>query len=221
MLTVFCTKVGDRYGQEYVNRLAAMFRRNLTIPHRFVCTTDDPKGIDKRVEIYPPALSDAWGWWNLEEAYRPPRWADGPIFYTGLDTIITGNIDRAIDGRTKLTLIYDFSCLVPNYSGWFANTWADGIAYIPEGGVPEVWEAFLRFVDRRRQEPMHIFNTYVLRGVGIEPDIYQEVCPGLVCSFKWPEIKWQMPPEPIVCFHGKPRPQDVQFIPWVNEHWRE
>ncbi len=41
MATVLCMKWGRRYGSNYVNTLYSMVQRNLTVPHRFICLTDD------------------------------------------------------------------------------------------------------------------------------------------------------------------------------------
>lgn len=41
------------YGPETVNTLAAMVRRHFSQPVRFICVTDDAKGIDPRVEVIP------------------------------------------------------------------------------------------------------------------------------------------------------------------------
>ena len=131
-------------------------------------------------------------------------------------------------GRNKLTLINDFSCLFPYKLApntiqhtYYEGTWADGIAYIPPGGIPGLWEMFLEKVPPDSQFPMHVWNTYYYRERGFVPDVYQEVEPGLVCSFKWPEPKLEQPPEPICCFHGEPRPKDVvKGIGWIKEHWR-
>ena len=44
MKNVICMKWGDKFGPEYVNRLHRMVEKNLTIPHRFVCFTDNGDG---------------------------------------------------------------------------------------------------------------------------------------------------------------------------------
>jgi hypothetical protein len=38
-------KWGDKFPSEYVNRLYAMVNRNLSIPFRFVCFTENDSGI--------------------------------------------------------------------------------------------------------------------------------------------------------------------------------
>ena len=50
---VLCMKWGTKYGPEYVNTLYAMVRRNLRGDFRFVCLTDDARGIRPEVECLP------------------------------------------------------------------------------------------------------------------------------------------------------------------------
>jgi hypothetical protein len=50
---VVCMKWGDRYGPEWVNRLYGMVRRNTSWTIRFVCFTDDSRGIRSEVECQP------------------------------------------------------------------------------------------------------------------------------------------------------------------------
>ena len=50
---VVCIKWGNKFGADYVNSLYRMVEKNLTIPHRFVCFTDNAEGIDPGVEIRP------------------------------------------------------------------------------------------------------------------------------------------------------------------------
>ena len=88
---------GDRYGPDYVNRLFAMVARNLTLPHRFVCLTDDPGGIRPEVECRPlPAieLADAAGALRLAQAVvlLGPELDDleGQVLFLDLDLVIVG-----------------------------------------------------------------------------------------------------------------------------------
>ena len=50
---VVCMKWGTRYGPEWVDRLYGMVRRNTTWTIRFVCFTDDARGIRREVECRP------------------------------------------------------------------------------------------------------------------------------------------------------------------------
>jgi hypothetical protein len=39
-VTVLCVKFGNKYGDDYVERLRNMVSRHMTIPYEFVCLTD-------------------------------------------------------------------------------------------------------------------------------------------------------------------------------------
>ena len=71
MATILCMKWGTKYGPEYVNRLHSMVRRHLTIPHRFVCLTDNRDGLHAEIETFPipslelPAGAPERGWTKL------------------------------------------------------------------------------------------------------------------------------------------------------------
>lgn len=105
---VACMKWGTAYGPEYVNRLYAGVRRNVTGPLRFFCMTDDPTGLDAGIEILPLA----------EEPFFPAMFAEmrkhgyhgalrklslfragavpglsGPLLILDIDVVVTGSLD--------------------------------------------------------------------------------------------------------------------------------
>lgn len=223
MICFFCTKVGSKYSSEYVNKLYNMVKRNFSYDFKFVCTTDDNNGIISEVEVHKPAL-DCWGWWNLQEAYSNPDWCDGlPIVYFGLDTIIVDSIDCVVK-RDKLTLHKDFSYMLETPPPLYKDTLADGVTYIPAGGVPEIWESwvegFMSGYGDGRLFPMHVWNTQVIQEKNIAIDLWDDVEPDLICSYKWPKPKLEKPPQKIVCFHGVPNPEDVLRLEWVKDNWK-
>ena len=67
---VICLKWGDKYGPEYVNNLYAMVERHLTVPHRFVCLTDDTAGVNPKVECKELLDSNLEGWWNKLSMFK-------------------------------------------------------------------------------------------------------------------------------------------------------
>ena len=50
---IICMKWGTKFGASYVNRLYDMVERNTTVPHRFVCFTDDANGLNPNIETRP------------------------------------------------------------------------------------------------------------------------------------------------------------------------
>jgi hypothetical protein len=90
MLTVACVyrSGGKYYSTRYVERLRAMVERNLSLPHRFVCLTNETDVPCRRI----PLVTDWPSYWSKIELFRP-RLFKGPVLYFDLDTVIHGNID--------------------------------------------------------------------------------------------------------------------------------
>lgn len=68
-LTVVCVRWGDKYGPEYVERLASGVRRNLrTRRYSFVCFTDDVLALDGMTGVVARPIGarcGGWkGWWH-------------------------------------------------------------------------------------------------------------------------------------------------------------
>lgn len=105
-VNVLCVKWGDYYGPEYVNRLYAGVKRNLSRPFRFVCVTDDPKGLADGVEPVPvPPDPGVKGrqWPNIfiKLCLFRDGFADlsGATLFLDIDQLVTGPLDRFFDYR--------------------------------------------------------------------------------------------------------------------------
>ena len=110
---VVCMKWGTLYGPEWVNKLYGGVVRNTTWKVRFVCLTDDSRGIRQEVECLPlpPLNLDTGGnavrrgvvlgseratdpWWNKMSAFREVvHDLSGMTLYLDLDVLVIGNID--------------------------------------------------------------------------------------------------------------------------------
>ncbi len=71
MVNIICMKWGEKFPAKYVNRLYGMVSRNLNLPFRFVCFTENRSGIRDEVEIQAlprldlPPNSPERGWKKL------------------------------------------------------------------------------------------------------------------------------------------------------------
>ena len=52
-LIVVCVKYGTKYGADYVNKLYRGIERNLTLPHKFCCFTENAEGLDINIQVLP------------------------------------------------------------------------------------------------------------------------------------------------------------------------
>ena len=95
---VICMKWGTKFGAEYVNNLYYMVEKNLTIPHRFVCFTDNAEGLDDGIEARPlPELNDDGlpekAWKKLGLFTEKLADLEGTALFLDLDIVIRENID--------------------------------------------------------------------------------------------------------------------------------
>jgi len=105
-VNIVCMKWGERYGPHWVNRLYGMVIRNTTWNVRFVCFTDDARGIRKEVECQPmpevkfdKALGKYWPKLGLMQ--KGLGGLTGMTLFLDLDIVIIDSIDPlfTIEGR--------------------------------------------------------------------------------------------------------------------------
>ena len=100
IVNIICMKWGTMYGADDVNRLFRQVRRHLARPHRFVCFTDDPVGIDDGVDCQPlPEL-------GLPEGHGDTRWRKLGLFRRDLGGM-TGQVALFLD--LDLVVVDDLS----------------------------------------------------------------------------------------------------------------
>ena len=98
MLNVICLKHGTKYGPDYVNKLYNMIERNLTVPHRFVCFTDDETDLNPKILIKKLPNISIQGWWWKPYIFKQGHFDIGDVnLFFDLDMIIVKNINHFLD----------------------------------------------------------------------------------------------------------------------------
>lgn len=135
----------SQYPPSTVNTLRAMVARWYPKPVRFICVTDDPTGLDPRIEALPP--------WNDYADVKPPQGGKNPSCYRrlrayhpeaaqwfgqrfamlDLDTVITGDLLPLFDRPEDIVLAGD-----TNPSTFYNG----GLLLMTAGCRPQVWETF-------------------------------------------------------------------------------
>ena len=91
---IVCLKHGTKYSSEYVNKLYNMVKRHCTIPHTFVCFTDDVRDINPEIKTINLKEIGVYGWWYKPMFFDKNFPLDGTILYFDLDVVICRNIDN-------------------------------------------------------------------------------------------------------------------------------
>ena len=227
MLNFACVYYGDKYTFPYVRNLHSMVERHLTVPHRFICFTDNTV-IHRRkefkntnIEFKPFKRHDFQGWFNKLQLFSPQSELEGDTLYMDLDVVIMKNIDSfATIGESKNFVgMNDFNPTTGNFNS--------SIMRFNNQYHSIIWEQYLK----RRTEfsSMHgdqeIISSLIKKHEDTIsfPDEWTQ-------SYKWynregkryhiDKMTYEQDPNAKVCvFHGNPNPAE-STQEWVKELWK-
>lgn len=229
MYNIVCVKYGTKYGPEYVNRLFYGVRKNLTLPFKFHCFTENPTGIDDNIKIHNlPHTLPGKGWWQKLYLFSDQISLKGKIFYIDLDTLVTGNIDKIVKhSGDKLTVLHDFF----NYRAGNKEAVGSGLMSWKAGQYTHIWDTFIKN-PQKAMDKIHPHGDQKWVEIN-EPNrnYFQELFPKQIVSYKV-HCKKRLPDNArIVCYHGAPSieqsinetvvAQNCTYRPaeWVKRFW--
>lgn len=233
MLNLICLKHGNKYSSEYVNKLHNMIVRNLTIPHRFICFTDNSNELNSSIEIINlPKIDALQGWWWKPYIFKKGHFSEGDInLFFDLDMVIISNIDKLANylpsefvGLEDLSRVFGRS---PQKLGSAVMKW-------PAGQFHDIWDKFENdssIIKRFRGDQDWIWFLHS-KNIKFYPKDW-------IISYKWEarninelyrdidqRLKFKTIRDPIIpketsvlAFHGTPDPHDV-FDPIIVDSWR-
>ncbi len=235
---VICMKWGDKYPADYVNRLYSMVNKNLSIPFRFVCFTENSEGINPEVDILPlpdlglPDNIPERGWLKLATFTNPLNDLTGTTLFLDLDVVIVDNIDSFFDYDAEFAICLDQK----KKSQRIGNS---SVYRFEAGQHADVLDYFLQNFDTirsqyRNEQAYLSYKMNEKNALEFWPDNW---CPSFKyhCLPQFPQNFWKEPVIPkgakIILFHGKPEPEEAAsgisgkwyryFRParWINKHW--
>lgn len=242
MLDVICWKwhtpgYRSHFGPETVNVLRRMVERNLKLPHRFSCITDDAKGIDKEVRVIPL--------WNTYGDIPNPSNPRNPSCYRrlkmfseeakdiigswivsmDLDVVITGDITQLFDNPHDF-VVWGGQSVQPKMKRVYS--WYNGsLMQLRAGTRTQVWT---KFDPKVSPQVAHAANargsdqgwiSYILGDKekiwSDKEGVYSYRNHVAINKFKLPDNSR------LVAFHGRDDPwmPEVQRLnPWIKEFYR-
>lgn len=216
---------------ESVNKMRSMVRRHYPEPHRFICITDDPAGIDDDIEVVPiwddfkDLKNPTWSWapscYRRLKAFAPEfeEIAGRRFVSIDLDCVITGDM-RPLWNREEDFVIY---------ASRHANYHYNGSMFMMTAGCRrQVWEKF--DPDASPQTANAAGNNGSDQGwiqyvLGRKEATWTEQ-DGIYAYLKDCERtnRGRLPEGArLVVFHGKKNPWDAEVhlkSPWVSQHYR-
>lgn len=221
----------SKFDAASVNTMRSMVARHYPRPHRFICITDDPRGIDPGIEVVPiwdehkDLLNPTWSW--APSCYRRLRAfsADfreiaGERFVSiDLDCVVLGDL-RPLWDRTE-----DFVMYASNHAKYHLN----GSMFMMTAGCRrEVWDTFDPDNSPRIANAAGNNGSdqgWIQHVLGRDQPTWTNK-DGIFAYLKDCERlrRGRLPDGArLVVFHGKKNPwdRDVQRVsPWVRVHYR-
>ena len=109
---VLCIRWGTLYPADYVNVLFNAVSANLSGPFRFVCLTDDGRGLHKEIEVFPipdmglaPERFARGAWPKLALFKQDLYGLQGRMLFVDLDTVVNGPIDQFFEANDPFLAI--------------------------------------------------------------------------------------------------------------------
>jgi len=219
MRQIICVHVGNKYSQEYVDKLERGCKRASDQPYRF--TVINEKNLQPIPTLRPDRL-----WWYKMQAFRPDLVEDENLLLD-LDLVIIKELDRLWNWeKGKFIICQDFNRhWVPSYKhsnssvvrftreqaaeiwGMWSNDWQQSIIslrgdqdwmdakIVDKTWWPASWiQSWKWEVYRNGQKAQHSAHYYSLT-TELDPE----------CS--------------IIAFHGKPDPHEVDES-IIHQHWQ-
>lgn len=213
MVTVGCVlKSGGDYTVQHVSNLFDSVSRNAN-DFKFICLTDIPyTDFPKNIEIV--ELIEDWpGWWSKIELFRPGLFeAFSKIWYFDLDTIIVDDLEPLFVEPCPTTFLSDF---------YWPERIATGVMCWISGTLDGVYTHFkmnpARYMQAFRKGGDQAFLGSV---IGMNQSRFQIRFPGQFVSYKV-HCQSRVPEDTrVVCFHGRPRPWEVNLNTLLNKENR-
>ncbi len=241
-VNILCMKWGTKYPADYVNRLQRMVAKHLSIPHRFICLTDDDTGLDKNIEAFPiPAMPvDITGperGWNkiltFSASLHDPSLYNiaGTCLFLDLDLLVVDSIDDLFAVEGDVVIIKD----------WLKHdgTGNSSVYRFDVGRHPDLLQEFTdRWpgVKKDYRNEQEFISAVLLRKGALTywPDSW---CRSFKrhCMQPFPLSLFKMPAIPdgakVIVFHGHPHPDEAikgesgkwyRFMrptPWIQDLW--
>jgi SAM-dependent methyltransferase len=210
VIHIVCVNAGNycAAGRRYVETLHAMVANNLPadLAYDFVCFTDDSEEYSYpiRREPLPEGLQ---GWFNKLYLFKTGLFPAGDlVLFLDLDTLIVDSLEPVLQYSGRFAILQDFL-----RTGGYGS----GVMLWRADGEPQLWDAYeaagFPLVEGGDQ-------TWIEHNRPAKVDFLQDLFPGRLVSFKVHCADGIPAGAAIVCFHGKPRPHELQ-TGWVPLVW--
>ena len=238
MKNVLCIKWGNKFPADYVNKLYRMVERHLSLPHRFVCLTDNTTGLNSEIETRSLLRTDLKHSYTKFELFEKKLHdITGQILFLDLDVVINGAVDNAqsaiddlflFEPDAKFVGIKDWkidcinaSCMRFNVGehSYIIDNWFEAIR--TKFTIEDCFDPTING-NKKLYHDLNSFPPAVYRGdqEWTTRQLKDQNVDIIYYPSDWLQsytAGYDMNSK-IVVFHGSPKPHEVEDA-WVKENW--
>lgn len=231
-------KWGNKYGPDYVNKLQNMVSKNLKKKFRFICFTDNSKGLKSNIDVFPlpqinmPNNKPERGWRKLSILQKDLYDVTGTCLFLDLDIVIVDNIDPIFDLEGDFFIAFDKR----KEKSYIGNS---SVFRFEASAHDDIYQNFnnnhSKILCEFRNEQAYL--SHMILKKGIFQYWPEQWCPSFKyhCVPNFPLNYFLNPKIPngakIILFHGLPEPSEaaegksgkwyryIKKSPWINKHW--
>ncbi|MDC3321630.1 tetratricopeptide repeat protein, partial [bacterium] len=218
-LTVVCVKWGTKYDSEYVLKLFRGVKRHLSCDHKFVCFTDDDKGLRDVDGVTTRTLTEVgWtGWWNKATLFSSSAKLSGRIMFVDLDTVIVSSLDSLTTFQGLFSTLGTDDFKNEGRLGGLNSSVMLWNASSPE--IASIFERLQLCTQGVMKQCIHRFDHWLEMNLANVPRL-QDLFPGVFVEYAQHCTPSGFPTKAaVINFPLKPKPHEVKSLVWMKEHW--
>lgn len=214
-------RTGGIYTVDYAHRLARQVQHCWPAGETValdLLTDVDSSRFDQAIAT-PLLMQKRWaGWWSKIELFSIP--GNDILLYFDLDTLLVAELKPIIAAVTKALETHDLVMLDDfNSRGGLAS---GVMAWRPSSAIRAMYTDFCK-------QPRELMREYygdqkyidqTVKLFGITTARLQDLVPGCVVSYKKHAQESVPKGAAIVCFHGVPKPHELNGSSWGAKHWK-
>jgi hypothetical protein len=193
-----------------------MISRNLTLPYKFYCLTEDPTDLNENINVIPlPTEHKLEGWWWKTYMFKQGLFEGDINFYIDLDMIVMSNIDHYMTYEPNLFLgLRDVSYVRIET----LNTLGSGIMRWPNNTYSDIWDTMtvrgsnVMATYRKSGDQAYIWDKHKTDIYFFPVEWYE--------SYHWEyQVSGHKDTSSILVFHGFGKPHNCHTSV-VEEYWK-
>jgi len=214
----------EKYTATHVNKLCKAVKKNLSIPHEFICITDDARGLRcKSIRLWDKCM-DYGGCYNRLYVFsKDMKELIGDRFICiDLDMAIVGPLDNLFDR--------DESFIINQFYGKHLNQYYNGALFMMDAGARDrVWSEFEKDIPgniekliklKKQRKYLGTDQAWISYILGIEEPLFT-IDDGVIPYYLLPknDNKVYIPDyATIINFAGRQDPSNHKDK-WVRDYW--